>query len=367
MSLTLSIRHRIDDFTLDADIDAPKGVTVLFGSSGSGKTSIVRAVAGLLRPDSGQARVDGTPLFDTETGHFLPPHKRRVGYVFQEPRLFPHLSVHQNLRYGRWFTKPKGHKGREDDLIDMLGISALLSRRPDGLSGGEKQRVAIGRALLSDPQILLMDEPLAALDAPRKAEILPYLERLRDETEIPILYVSHSASETARLATTVVVMDQGKILTSGPTDHVLADPKLAPVFGLRDAGAVLTGTVVRHHDDGLTELSTAGGPLFLPKVARPIGDNIRIRMLANDVMISTQRPSHISALNVLEARVLSIRDGAGPGALVQLAVGAENILSRVTKRSAKALGLCPGADCFAVVKSVSVAQADIGAARLHLD
>lgn len=362
MSLQFSIRHRFGDFTLDAEIEAPTGITVLFGSSGSGKTSLIRAVAGLLRPDQGRASVDGTLLFDTQTRHWTAPHKRQVGYVFQEPRLFPHLTVQQNLRYGRWFARNRMSREREQELVELLGITALLSRRPESLSGGEKQRVAIGRALLCEPKLLLMDEPLAALDAPRKAEILPYLERLRDETAIPILYVSHSVSETARLATTVVVLEHGKILSAGPTDQVLANPDLAPVFGLREAGAMVTGKITRHHDDGLSELTTAGGPLFLPHLSTSIGQSIRIRILANDVMLSTQRPSGISALNILQAQVISIRDGSGPGALVQLAVGADQILARVTKRSAKALNLHPGSPCFAVIKSVSVAQAEIGAA-----
>ncbi|MDX1781161.1 MAG: molybdenum ABC transporter ATP-binding protein [Thalassovita sp.] len=361
MSLSVSIRHRSGDFTLDAAFDAPAGVTALFGSSGSGKTTLVNAVAGLLRPDHAHVQVGDRVLCDSDSGLRLPPYKRRVGYVFQEGRLFPHLTVRQNLRYGRWFSGLHGNHAEEKRLVDMLGIGDLLDRRPGALSGGEKQRVAIGRALLSHPLMLLMDEPLAALDEARKAEILPYLERLRDETEIPILYVSHSVAEVARLATTVVLLDRGQVLKTGPTEEVMSDPALAPAIGLREAGSVLNGTIVAHHDDGLTELAAAGGRLFLPRVSMRLGDNIRVRIHANDVMLSLDQPGRISALNVLPGKVTSIRTGSGPGAMVQLQAGTDQVLARVTKRSAAALGLAPGTECFAIVKSVSVAQADIGA------
>ncbi|WP_373050317.1 molybdenum ABC transporter ATP-binding protein [Thalassovita aquimarina] len=361
MTLSVSVKHTFEGFTLDADFKAPAGVTALFGSSGSGKSTLVNAMAGLLRPDHGRVEVGDRLLCDTDQGLCLPPHKRRVGYVFQEARLFPHLTVQQNLRYGRWFAGIRGSDTEERRLVDMLGIGDLLTRRPGALSGGEKQRVAIGRALLSHPLILLMDEPLAALDEARKAEILPYLERLRDETAIPILYVSHSVAEVARLATTVVLLDKGKVLKTGPTEEVMSDPALAPAIGLREAGSVLSAKIVKHHDDGLTELASAGGRLFLPRIGGNPGDRVRVRIHANDVVLSLDPPGRISALNLLPGTVTSIRAGSGPGAMVQMQAGDDQILARVTKRSIAALGLEPGTGCYAIIKSVSVSRADIGA------
>ena len=207
--LSVEVKHARDGFNLDVAFEAPPGITVLFGRSGSGKTTVVNAVAGLLRPDAGRVALKHRVLCDTKNGVCLPPNRRRIGYVFQEGRLFPHLTVRQNLLFGRWFAPRNAPRAELERIVDMLGIGPLLDRRPGGLSGGEKQRVAIGRALLSAPDMILADEPLAALDEARKAEILPYFERLRDETGVPVLYVSHSAAEVARLATTVVVLQDG--------------------------------------------------------------------------------------------------------------------------------------------------------------
>ena len=359
MTLTVALRHRFPGFTLDAAFEAPAGVTALFGRSGSGKTTVVNAVAGLLRPDSGRIVAEGAVLLDTAARVCVPPHRRRVGYVFQDARLFPHLSVRQNLLYGRWFA------AREDGvefgrIVDLLGLGALLDRRPGALSGGEKSRVALGRAILSNPRLLLMDEPLAALDEARKGEILPYLERLRDELRLPILYVSHALAEVARLATTVVLIDAGRVTAAGPAAEVLADPAVAPALGVRAAGAILTATVAAQEDDGLTRLSTPAGPLWLPRVSAAPGASLRVRILAQDVMIATVRPEGISALNVLPATVTALRQGEGPGVLVQLSLAGAPILARITRRSAAALDLAPGREVFAVVKAVSVAQQSVG-------
>ena len=234
MTLSVALKHRFRDFTLDVEFQAGSGVTALFGRSGAGKTTVVNAVAGLLRPDSAHITLDGTVFNDAKT--CLPPHKRRIGYVFQDARLFPHLNVAQNLDYAlRFGARPKGR----DHIIDLLGIAALLDRRPGTLSGGERQRVALGRALLAEPRLLLMDEPLAALDGPRKSDILPYLDRLKSETGVPILYVSHAVDEVARLADHMVLLAGGRVARAGPVFDVMADPAAVPLLGVRDAGAVL--------------------------------------------------------------------------------------------------------------------------------
>jgi molybdate transport system ATP-binding protein len=359
MSLSVTLSHAFEGFTLEASFEAPPGVTALFGRSGAGKTTLVNAVAGLVRPNAGRVAVDDWTLFDTDKRLWLAPHKRRIGYVFQEGRLFPHLSVRQNLLYGRWFA-PGNDGARYDHVVDLLGLGTLLERRPGTLSGGEKQRVAIGRALLSDPKLLLMDEPLAALDEARKAEIMPYLERLRDETRTPILYVSHSVAEVARLATTVVALSEGRVVRAGPTAEVLSDPDAAPMLGVRDAGAVLWGRVRAHHPDGLTELQVSAGPLLLPQINAPVGSEVRIRIEARDVILALDRPQGLSALNILAAKVTALRPGHGPGMVVQLRVGQDLILARITRRSAEALGVAPGLSCYAIMKTVAVAPGNVG-------
>jgi molybdate transport system ATP-binding protein len=345
--LEVAVRHRFKGFTLDAAFEAPAGVTCVFGRSGAGKTSIVRAVAGLLKADEVAVSVDGDRL------DRLPVHQRGIGYVFQEPRLFPHLSVRGNLGYARSGMDP-------GPVVEMLGIDHLLDRRPAALSGGEAQRVAIGRALLSRPRMLLLDEPLAALDEARKAEILPYLERVRDAAEVPILYVSHSVAEVARLATTLVALEAGKVVRVGPASDLLSDPDIAPVIGIREAGAVLSARVVGHHEDGLTELAAAGGTLWLPRIDAQKDAHLRVRIEAQDVMLAAARPRDISALNVLPVRVTALREGQGPGVMVQLAAGPDHLLARITHRSARAMGLAEGWNGYAVLKSVAVASGNIG-------
>jgi molybdate transport system ATP-binding protein len=361
VTLQIALRHAFKGFDLDVRFEAPPGVTVLFGPSGSGKTTIVNAVAGLLRPHRGRIAAGDWVLVDTETRRFLPPHRRRVGYVFQEGRLFPHLTVRQNLGYGRWFAPRDARTESMARVVEMLGIGALLDRRPGTLSGGEKQRVAIGRALAAGPRLILADEPLAALDEARKAEILPYFERLRDEVTVPILYVSHSSAEVARLATTVVALKDGRVAAVGPPARVLGD---VAAVGARGAASLLTARVVAHHADGLSELATAAGPLWLPRVSVAPGALIRVRIAAQDVILSRDRPHGLSALNILAGRIADIRLGEGPGALVALAVGEDRLTARITRRSVEALRLAAGETCHAVIKTVAVAPGDVGTGRL---
>jgi molybdate transport system ATP-binding protein len=361
MTLEVRLRHAFAGFTLDVAFTAPAGVTALFGRSGSGKTTVINAVAGLLRPDAGRIASDGRVLFDSAEKVNLAVHRRRLGYVFQDARLFPHLTVRQNLLYGRWFA-PRGAGEPLERVLDLLGIEPLLARRPGALSGGERSRVAIGRALLSNPSMLLMDEPMAALDEARKAEILPYLERLRDETQVPILFVSHAIAEVARLATTIVVLESGRVLRAGPAAQMLSDPAAVPALGIREAGSVLAARLSRHEADGLSRLETSAGPLWLPRVAAEPGAELRVRIAAQDVMLALSRPEGVSALNILPATVTALRLGEGPGAVVQLRAGTDLLLARITRRSAEAMGLAVGGAVFAVIKSVAVAQTDVGGA-----
>lgn len=359
MTLSVDLQHRLPGFELNVSFEAPPGVTVLFGRSGSGKTTVANAVAGLLRPDAGSISISGRQLQNSATGTWLPPHKRNLGYVFQEARLFPHLSVRQNLLYGRWFSATRGKRENLSDVVELLGIGHLLHRRPGALSGGERQRVAIGRALLSDPSMILADEPLAALDDARKSEILPYFERLRDEISIPILYVSHSAAEVARLATTVVVLQDGKVARQGSATDVFSDPRVTPL-GARAAGAVLNADVFAHHPDGLTELNANGERLYLPRIPQPVGRSLRIRIAAQEVILSRERPEGLSALNTLPGTVEQVRPGDGPGTIVSIRTEAGVVLARVTRRSADALGLRVGVRCHAIVKTVAIAPEDVG-------
>jgi molybdate transport system ATP-binding protein len=362
MSLEFAARHRFGGFALDAAFRVPAGITALFGPSGSGKTSIVNVIAGLLAPDAGRVVLDGTVLLDTGAGLGLPRHRRRVGYVFQDARLFPHLTVRQNLLFGRWFAPEPAPPGEIARVIELLGIGPILARRPAGLSGGEKQRVAVGRALLASPRILLMDEPLAALDAARKQEILPYLERLRDDVRIPILYVSHAVPEVARLATTVVALAAGRVVRSGPAAAVLSDPAVFPEAERDEAGVILTARLAAQlPEDGLSELRVGEAALLVPRVEAASGARLRLRIRARDVMIARHRPEAISALNVLPARFERIVREDGPLVEVALALGdGERLLARITRRSLAALALAPGTPCFAVIKSVAVGRQDLG-------
>lgn len=337
--ISVQIKKRLGDFDLDVAFDAPAGVTAIFGRSGSGKTSVINAVAGLLRPDSGSINVNGRALID------VPVHQRGLGYVFQDARLFPQMTVAQNLRYGG------DHEAER--IIALLGLESLLSRQPKALSGGEKSRVALGRALMSKPALLLLDEPLAALDATRKTEILPYLERLRDEMAVPMLYVSHDMAEVARLANTLVVLDEGRVVRAGPLGAVLSDPAVTTRVGLRDAGAVLMGTVARYDaDDGLTVLEFDGGQIVLAGHLGRIGGRLRVHVPAQDVILATVAPQGISARNVLPVTITTLDAEDG---IVGLVAGGTPLLARITKASLREMGLAVGMQVFAIIKASAVA------------
>lgn len=358
MQFELTLRHRFPDRELDLSVTGGPGVTALFGPSGAGKTTAIKVMAGLLYPQQGRVRLDGRILFDRAAGIALPPHRRGMGCVFQDGRLFPHLTVRENIRFGqRYGTRPPVLP--EGALIDLLGIGALLGRRPATLSGGETQRVALARALLAGPDMLLMDEPLAALDTPRKEEILPYLDRLKTEMRMPILYVTHSVEEIARLADHVAILEAGRITRQGPIFDVLSDPEAMPLLGVREAGSILRATVVEHLGDGLTRLSAGPGHLELPGISAAVGEQVRLRILATDVMLSTVKPVGLSARNVLPVRIGSLQSGRGPGIAAVLLLGDQRLLARVTSRSCEELGLAPGQEIYAILKATAVARSGI--------
>lgn len=354
MTLAIDVTKRLGGFTLAARFETGGGVTALFGPSGSGKTTLVNLIAGLLRPDTGSIRIDGRTLVDTGSGVFLRPPERRIGYVFQEGRLFPHLSVRSNLLYGRALTPKARRWGDLDTIVDLLDIQPLLGRRPAQLSGGEKQRVAIGRALLASPQCLLMDEPLAALDVARKAEILPFIERLRDEMRLPIVYVSHAVDEVARLADQVVRIEDGRVTATGPVGAVFAD---VDASGDVETGGVLTARVLAPAGaDGLAQLDHPAGLLLVPHVGRPVGSPVRLRIRSRDVTIAVGEPGRLSVRNRLGARILSIHPLAPPDVAIRLDVGGEALVARITLDAARELELAPGQEVTALVKAVALEE-----------
>lgn len=348
-------------FDFSVTFQSAGGITALFGPSGAGKTTVVRLLAGLDRPDRGRIVCGDEVLLDTERGIFLPPHRRRVGQVFQEGVLFPHLSVRGNLLYGRFFTKPAERRIAFDPVVKVLGLEHLIDRQPAGLSGGERQRVALGRALLASPRLLLLDEPLAALDSARKQEILPFIERLRDEFGIPIVYVSHAVEEVVRLARTVVRIEAGRSVATGTPTEVLTPT--APDGSDRFAAlSLLTGEVDRHLPDyGLTIVRHPAGEITLPGLLGHTGTPLRIAVRATNVSLATERPTPISVRTILSGQVRSIDQDRGPVALVMLDLdGGDRLGVYATRLAVDELGLAPGIAVFALVKAVAIDEREAG-------
>ncbi len=357
--LAVDIDKALGTFTLSARFESSGGITALFGRSGAGKSTLANAIAGLVRPDRGSIRLDDRVLFDAGMGVDVPVRRRGIGTVFQEGRLFPHYSVRGNLMYGRRRTPRRQRWGSFDQIVELLGIGDLLARRPAGLSGGEKQRVAIGRALLQSPRLLIMDEPLAALDMARKEEILPYIERLRDEMKLNIVYVSHSVDEVSRLADTLVLLAEGKVIAVGTVNEVFGRLDLRAHTGRFEASMVLTAEVMAHdRESGTTILDHPAGRMWIPTIDRQPGSTVRLRVRAREVALAVGNPGLLSIRNRLDATVTDIAIGPGAAVEVQLDVGGQTLVARITRDAAKALDIAVGQPVVALIKSATFDRLD---------
>jgi molybdate transport system ATP-binding protein len=362
--IDVDVARRVGPFSLKVAFKNSDGITALFGRSGAGKSMTIGLIAGLARPDRGRIVLDGRVLVDTHMRVYVPAHKRRIGVVFQDSHLFPHLGVKQNLLFGRWFAPRSERKIGFDSVVETLGIGHLLDRAPPLLSGGERQRVAIGRALLSCPHLLLLDEPFAALDMPRRLEILPLIEALRDEFKIPIVYVSHAVEEVARLAAWVIVLDNGRVTEQGDPAEVLpaaAAESEDPRFG---GASVLTMRVAKCDTAyGLTELVHPSGTIWLAGPAGAQGARVRIVVKATDVTLSAAPPRGLSVQSMLAGKLEKV-EAAGPLAIVDIALAGEGRLSAMaTRRAIDELGLHPGDPVFALIKTAALDERWVGGAR----
>jgi len=370
--LSIYARHRFadrpDNFRIDVNLESPDtGISAIFGPSGAGKTTLLKVVAGLFRPDFVRIKLGSTVLCDTKNGAWVPPERRRIGYVFQDARLFPHLNVSGNLIFGQRFNPPPGSKELEfDAIVDLLDLSKLLDRSVSSLSGGESQRVAIGRALLANPRLLLLDEPMAGLDAARKSEILPYLEGLRHNLNLPILYVSHSLGEIRRLATRLAVMNDGEIKAFGSVEDITGQMDLSPLAEGGDAGTVLAATVTAHEKaHGLTRLSAAGQTLMVTQLELAHGTHVRVQVRPQDVVLALKRPENLSVLNILEGTITSILESPlRPVVDVRVNIGSAKrpvfLWAQITRLAKERLALQNSMPVYALIKAASLDQDRVG-------
>ncbi|MBN9929137.1 molybdenum ABC transporter ATP-binding protein ModC [Pantoea agglomerans] len=349
--LSLNFMQQQGDHVLEVDLQIPaKGITAIFGVSGAGKTSLINAISGLTQPQRGRIQLHDRLLFDAEKKIALQPEKRRIGYVFQDARLFPHYRVRGNLQYG---MAPK-MKAQFDSLVSLLGLEALLPRFPLSLSGGEKQRVAIGRALLTAPDMLLLDEPLASLDLPRKRELMPYLQKLAKQVDIPMLYVSHSLEEILQLADNVLVLDAGKVKAFGPLERVWSSSAMRPWLPVSELTSVLRVQVLEQHPDyPMTALSLGDQHIWVSRVNQPVKTPLRIRIASADVSLALQPPQHSSIRNILPAQVVELLE-VGDQVEVKLRIGISELWARITPWARDELGIRPDQWLYAQIKSVSV-------------
>ncbi len=370
--LEIDVQKQIGGLNVDVNITAKRGVTSLFGRSGAGKSSIINMVAGLSTPDAGQIKVLGETLFSSKLNINIPTHKRRIGYVFQDARLFPHMTVRKNLEYGTPRNVETNSDHNFSDICELLGLNDLLARRPYNLSGGERQRVAIGRALLSYPKLLLMDEPLASLDLQRKSEIMPFIERLSDQFGIAVIYVSHSVEEVVRLSDTIALISDGKAIAQGSLSDVMNRIDLSPYTGRHEAGAVLNATVLETNAaNGLSTLSVSGHTLWVPQIDLQANAPLRIRIRARDVALALSAPIDTSILNMLPATVREIAAHDGPHCELALEITPtaphalttetpEILIARITRRSLEQMNLKVGTALYAMMKAVAIDRRSLG-------
>jgi len=349
-AFTLDVAFR----TADPEMSSP-GVIALFGPSGCGKTTTVHAISGLLRPDAGIVRIGDATLFDSMRGIDVPAERRRIGYVFQDARLFPHLDVLKNLRYGANRAREEGPRIDFDEIVDLLGLGPLLARRPRRLSGGERQRVALGRALLCRPRLLLLDEPLASLDVARRAELLPYLERLRDRLSVPMIYVSHQFEEVLRLATHVVLLEAGRVVAEGDVTAVSIAPELRAAIGSDALGAVVEGEIEAVDSAaGLARLKVGTGRLMIQADELSAGRRVRVQLLARDLILGVEPPRGLSVRNCLEGTIVRLAPDAARTHLVEIDIGGPRLIAQVTTSASAELDLRVGRRLWVLVKTVSL-------------
>ena len=363
--LRVSASKKRDGFTLQAEFEAPTpGIVALFGRSGCGKTTLINIIAGLLDADEARIQLDDLVLCDTRAGASVPVELRRIGYVFQDGRLFPHLNVLANLRYGLKRSLRRARQpvawGRQaqpiafDEVIALLGLATLLDRRPHQLSGGERQRVGLGRALLSQPQLLLLDEPLASLDVARREEVLPYLDALRDRLSMPMVYVSHQFDEVLQLATHMVLMEAGRVVAQGSLSEVSLRPELRAIIGSDSVGSVLDGVVTRTDPARtMADLKLGNGNLQVSLRDVTVGSRARVQLLARDIILAIEKPSGLSVRNILQGVVAEVSPDDDEAVLVKVDIGGATVLARITREAAAALSLHKGSPVWVLVKAVS--------------
>lgn len=356
--MSLNVRLKADGpIPLDLGFEVKSGeVLALVGPSGSGKTTVLRSIAGLWTPQTALITCNNQVWEDTANDVTVPNHKRRVGMVLQSYALFPHMTAAANVVAALGHLPKSERRTEADRLLALVGLSDEARRYPAELSGGQQQRVALARAIARQPDVLLLDEPFSAVDRPTRERLYAQITELRSLLPMPVVFVTHDMDEAQRLADRLAVIDKGTLVAEGGASEVAIDPRAMRVLGLRETGAVLNARVDVQEEDGLTKLTHPAGDLFVPTINETIGTEVKLRLMAHDVMIASNKPTDLSALNILPARVVSITQGDGPGCLVHLDAGGEVLYARVTRRSANALDLHEGKACFAVLKSLAIAR-----------